>query len=192
MTTRAETKARTRLALIAAGRELVVEEGLDNPSLDKICERAGFTRGAFYVHFEDRDDFLAAVTEDILAEYTSTIVQTADPAGDLERSVRQFVTSLDELGGRAHLSLLLDGCGRSERVRERFVSAVAGAMTLLIAVAMAGQSAGNVRDDLNTDAIAEVLVAMVFGVLAMRQMGVPLDLERAADGVVAMLRGPSE
>ncbi len=51
---RDETKQRTRDALIQAGLELFTEQGLDVPSLDAICDRAGFTRGAFYVHFADR------------------------------------------------------------------------------------------------------------------------------------------
>ena len=42
---------------------LFAKHGLDGPSLDDICAHAGFTRGAFYVHFEDRDDFLVAVMD---------------------------------------------------------------------------------------------------------------------------------
>src|SRR4051812_40727719 len=61
--TREETKQRTREALVEAGIALFAEQGLDGPSLDAICERAGFTRGAFYVHFRDRDELLQAVME---------------------------------------------------------------------------------------------------------------------------------
>ena len=52
----------TREALIAAGIAAIGSEGLD-ASLDAICARAGFTRGAFYVHFQDRDDLLETVME---------------------------------------------------------------------------------------------------------------------------------
>ena len=53
----------TRQALLAGRAAELIEHGLDAPSLDAICARAGFTRGAFYVHFKDRDDFLVAVTD---------------------------------------------------------------------------------------------------------------------------------
>ena len=53
-------KQETREALIQAGMDAFSEEGVDLPSLDAICARAGFTRGAFYVHFKDREDFFAA------------------------------------------------------------------------------------------------------------------------------------
>jgi TetR/AcrR family transcriptional repressor of nem operon len=187
--TRAETKAKTRRALLRAGRQIVAEQGLDVPSLDLICKTAGFTRGAFYVHFEDRDDFLAAVMESILADYTASIVQTADPAGDLERSIRRFVTSLDDLSRDApHLSLLLDGCMRSERVRDRFIAGVRASILLLTGLGTHAAAAGEIRDDVPVHAISELLVATVFGVLATRQLGVPFDLSAAADALIALLR----
>src|SRR5262252_1452795 len=57
---RVASMQRTREALIQAGIELFAEKGLDAPSLDEICDRAGYTRGAFYVHFADRDEFVVA------------------------------------------------------------------------------------------------------------------------------------
>ena len=61
--------AETREALIQAGLAEFAERGFDAPSLDKICARAGFTRGAFYVHFENREDFLVAVMESRLGAF---------------------------------------------------------------------------------------------------------------------------
>ena len=59
----------TREALIQAGMAELAGQGLKQPSLDAICARAGFTRGAFYVHFEDREDFIAAVMERVLGGF---------------------------------------------------------------------------------------------------------------------------
>ena len=52
-TRRDAAKKETRSALIRAALKLFHEEGFDGPSLDAICARAGYTRGAFYVHFKD-------------------------------------------------------------------------------------------------------------------------------------------
>ncbi|MCZ7684911.1 MAG: TetR family transcriptional regulator [Sandaracinaceae bacterium] len=62
---RAEEALKTREALVDAAAELFAEQGLTGPSLDAICAKAGFTRGAFYVHFATRDDLIAAVVEKI-------------------------------------------------------------------------------------------------------------------------------
>src|SRR5688500_7579666 len=65
MPTREQTRADTREALIEAALGTFVGAGLDAP-LDEICRRAGYTRGAFYVHFPDRDALILAVVEQII------------------------------------------------------------------------------------------------------------------------------
>src|SRR5580700_6965980 len=78
---REETKVRTRAALVDAGIALFGEQGLDAPSLDAICERAGFTRGAFYVHFRDRDEFLEAVMERLGGQFLDAVLADEDADG---------------------------------------------------------------------------------------------------------------
>lgn len=54
-------RADTRDRLIDAAREVLAEEGLQGASVEVICERAGYTRGAFYSNFETRQDLVLAV-----------------------------------------------------------------------------------------------------------------------------------
>lgn len=195
--TRAETKARTREALLEAGLALFSEQGFDAPSLDAICERAGYTRGAFYVHFRDRDDFALAVMERILMAYLETIVETAEGADDLSRTIDRFVDAFLAVRegegspflavGTQHLQLLLEGCRRSEEIRARFVAIVQGAMTRLMQITRQGQRAGTVRDDVHAHAVAQVLVSLVLGVLALEQTGVPHDVAATRDAVRLLL-----
>jgi len=42
----------TRQKLLDAAGLVFAEEGLDAASVEAICERAGFTRGAFYSNFD--------------------------------------------------------------------------------------------------------------------------------------------
>ncbi len=198
MTTRDEAKARTREALLQAGLELFAEAGFDAPSLDAICERAGFTRGAFYVHFRDREAFRVAIMERILLAYLETIVQTAERADDLSRSIDRFTDVFLAVRrgegspflavGTRHLQLLLDGCRRSEAIRERFVRVVVGAMAQLEEMVREGQRAGRVRADLTPGTVASLLVALVLGILALEQTGVPHDLDASRDEVKRALR----
>lgn len=62
-------RAETRKRLIAAAGELLVEHGIHKASIEEICERAGFTRGAFYSNFESVDDLLFALYERNLGLY---------------------------------------------------------------------------------------------------------------------------
>lgn len=91
VTTRPGTRRReqTRARLLDAAHELFGEVGMDAASVEMICERAGFTRGAFYSNFESKEElFLALIMQ--LADATIEEVagrvrrirpeQVADPA----------------------------------------------------------------------------------------------------------------
>jgi TetR/AcrR family transcriptional regulator, transcriptional repressor for nem operon len=77
---RGESKQKTRAALLRAALELFAEQGLDLPSLDAICDRAGFTRGAFYVHFRDRDDLLVAAMDKVGEAFLASVFEQAAEA----------------------------------------------------------------------------------------------------------------
>ena len=81
---RALTKRETRAALLDAGLAEFAAHGLDTPSLDAICARAGFTRGAFYVHFRDREDFVVAVMERELATFLDVMIATTKSSRSLK------------------------------------------------------------------------------------------------------------
>jgi AcrR family transcriptional regulator len=62
--TRAEAKARTRARLLDAACEVFAEKGFAAASVDEIAERAGFTIGALYAHFDNKEAlFLAALEQ---------------------------------------------------------------------------------------------------------------------------------
>jgi AcrR family transcriptional regulator len=56
-----EARERSRAALLQAGADLMVEEVLRNPfaslRLRAICERAGYSTGAFYLHWGTLDEY---------------------------------------------------------------------------------------------------------------------------------------
>jgi AcrR family transcriptional regulator len=47
--------------VLDAAREVFAERGVIGGTVEDICERAGFTRGAFYSNFADKDDVLRAL-----------------------------------------------------------------------------------------------------------------------------------
>ncbi|MGV9194345.1 TetR/AcrR family transcriptional regulator [Microbacterium sp. MC2] len=56
-------REQTRTRLLDAAHEIFGEVGMDGASVEVICERAGFTRGAFYSNFESKEElFLALVS----------------------------------------------------------------------------------------------------------------------------------
>lgn len=49
-------REKTRQRLMAAAESVIAEKGVLAASVEEICERAGFTRGAFYSNFESKED----------------------------------------------------------------------------------------------------------------------------------------
>lgn len=112
---RAAAKQATRAALIAAARECFAEDGLDKPSLDVICGRAGYTRGALYIHFRDREALVEAVIEDQLTRLLESLVAQ----GDSEQVVERLTHALAAEGFPA--LQLMNATTRSKGLREQLI-----------------------------------------------------------------------
>jgi AcrR family transcriptional regulator len=59
----ARSRENTRARLVAAAAEVFAESGLDGASVEAICERAGFTRGAFYSNFATKEELFFALVQ---------------------------------------------------------------------------------------------------------------------------------
>ena len=191
---RAETSVETRAALIRAGVELFGAHRLDAPSLDRICEHAGKTRGAFYVHFADRDAFIAAVMETVGLPFLDVVLgTTGDGPRTLAAVVERFVVAvgsgeypLTAAGGvRPHQ--LLDACARSEPIRARYAGLIAQTIHRLSGIVARDQRHGEVRVDMSASAITTILLAAVVGAQTMLELEVGVDFAVAAAALVQML-----
>ncbi|MGW8376941.1 TetR family transcriptional regulator [Streptomyces sp. ODS28] len=56
-------RARTRERLLDAALEVFAEEGFGRSTVEQVCERAGYTRGAFYSNFSSLDELFLAMWE---------------------------------------------------------------------------------------------------------------------------------
>jgi AcrR family transcriptional regulator len=82
--------ATTRLSAadwIDAGFLVLTEEGVQGVKIDRIAERLGVTKGSFYWHFKDMDDYLGAVAARWADEMGARYLATAGPP-DEHPSVR--------------------------------------------------------------------------------------------------------
>jgi TetR/AcrR family transcriptional repressor of nem operon len=179
---------------LLAGRQLFAENGLDTPSLDAICARAGYTRGAFYVHFNNRAEFTVAVLEDSVEEFVSGIL---GGAGGLQEVIEHFVERLKSAPGAPllpeglRLHHLLSACARSRRTRESFARANGKAVNQLTQEATLARQAGVLRSDVEPAMLAVLLDALAVGLLALADMGVELPAEAVGNTTFTLVRKPS-
>jgi AcrR family transcriptional regulator len=194
---REETKRETRGALIGAGLAEFAEHGLDVPSLDAICARAGFTRGAFYVHFRDRDDFVVAVMESVLGDFLDAIIAGGDTGAGVGGTVARFVRALVQgnaltgASGSMRTHHLIDVCARSGKIRARFLAMLGEAERRVAGAAAAGQRAGTIRADVTAETIGALLVVLAMGVVQVFELGMPLPLDEIRASVLRLLGAPT-
>ena len=76
--TRAERQARTREELLAAAARVVARRGYDAASVAEIADEAGYSHGAVYSNFADKEDLFLALYETWVAERVSEIEESQD------------------------------------------------------------------------------------------------------------------
>ena len=88
-------KARTRNALLAAGQRLFGERGFDATTVAEIAEAADVAIGSFYNYFDTKDELLAALLQETLAEHLRRMQARRagidDPAEAISVAHRHFV-----------------------------------------------------------------------------------------------------
>lgn len=103
-------RARTAARLLEAAREVFAEKGFGAASVEDVCERAGFTRGALYSNFTSKDDLVLRLldveTDAVLVRIEQVTQSEAASVEDLVELALGTVSGDAEEVRRRHL---LDG-----------------------------------------------------------------------------------
>lgn len=78
-----ERRRRTRERLMDAAFEVFAEVGVHSASVEAICERAGFSRGAFYSNFESKEELFFALFD---RELQSALGRASEGAEEIFRT----------------------------------------------------------------------------------------------------------
>ncbi|HEX6765330.1 MAG TPA: TetR/AcrR family transcriptional regulator [Polyangiaceae bacterium] len=186
---RVQAKERTREALVDAAIACFSEGGIEAPSLDAICERAGCTRGAFYVHFRDRDELVVAAMERRRGHVLATFLGATDtPIRDVLRAVAGAIEAkLLPVPGAVRSGELITAARRSRSIRETHARLTSDLVDTLAERVRADQSHGRVRKDIGPKALALVLLLVEAGAELWLDLGVPLDARSVTSALETLL-----
>ena len=105
-----EHKQTTRRRIIEAAGRRLKRDGIDGSGVATLMADAGLTNGAFYAHFDSKEDLVASTVTDQLREQRETY-----SAESLEEIVRGYLSPQhrDDTGGGCPSAALLDEIARS-------------------------------------------------------------------------------
>ena len=73
--TRVETQAETRAQLVKTARQLFFDDGYRPTSLEKVADAAGYSKGAVYSNFRNKDELCTAVLDEVRAERLGEVLE---------------------------------------------------------------------------------------------------------------------
>ena len=153
--TRAESQAQTRQRLLLAAVEVFARDGYAGASVDEITEHAGYSRGAFYANFQNKDDLFLAMLEmqmeAVIAAATGIINSATEPAAKIALLKKVYI----EESHNKNLFLLFTEFflfairnhgmrDRFNRLNQRYMETIATLLKTAIPELQKGQMAKNV------------------------------------------------
>ncbi|MCW6005163.1 TetR/AcrR family transcriptional regulator [Micromonospora sp. CPCC 205371] len=87
-----ERKQVTRRRIIEAAGRRFKADGIDGSGIAALMADAGLTNGAFYAHFDSKDDLVAAVVADQLREQREGLSAAALGRAGAEQMLRQYLS----------------------------------------------------------------------------------------------------
>lgn len=181
-------RAARRAEMIAAARSCFARDGFHQASMPDIAAEAGLSAGAFYRYFESKDDLVFEVAQQAFAAVfgpVDDLLEAETPAtiADLIEATTRAIAGpppVDAAGAPVPIDEMLRCVVqtwaellRSPPLRERATAAFEHRRNRIGEALRRGIRAGTVPRELDPDASAGVLVAVLLGFL----------LERAAFGL---------
>ena len=106
---RGRSREATRAKLLDAAAEVFAEVGLGEASVERICERAGFTRGAFYSNFGSKDEMFLELSSAVARERVAAVRARIDEVAiDCDSDVMVIIRALDVVGDDRLSTLLMN------------------------------------------------------------------------------------
>ena len=100
--TRRESQEATRARLIEAAERIFIRRGFDASSVERIAEAAGFSRGAFYSNFQNKDELFIEVLNKRRLEIAGAldeIFRREPNAAERLRAVRNWYVNQEQPEG---------------------------------------------------------------------------------------------
>ena len=191
--TQAERRARSRSALLESAARGLSRYGYGNLVLEEVARDAGYTRGALYHQFKDKQDLALAVVhwadETWQREVGEPVAQESDPVAALLAMARGHAILCRRDIARVVMALRVEFSGQDHPVGRELDRVQAGLIKRLVRLINAGRREGSVPPGPPAGEVALGLVGALEGAviaLAGRPPHDELLATRAVAGVLGL------
>ena len=195
--TQAERSARTRAALLESAARGLSRYGYGNLVLEQVASEAGYTRGALYHQFKDKEDLALAVIEWVdetwRREAGGLIEHEPDPVLALIALARGHAVFCRRDVARVAMALRLEFSGQDHPVGRRLERVSESLVKRCARLIKAGRRAGTIPAGPPARAVALALIGALEGTVIALAGQAPHDellAARAVAGVLGLDRVP--
>jgi AcrR family transcriptional regulator len=196
--TQAERSARTRSALLESAARGLSRYGYGNLVLEQVAREAGYTRGALYHQFKDKEDLALAVLEWVdetwRREVGGPAEQQSDPVAALIALARGHAVFCRRDVSRVAMALRLEFSGQDHPVGREVERLSETGVKRCARLINAGRRDGSIPPGPPARAVAQALIGAIEGAVIALAGQAPNDellAARAAAGVLGLASPPA-
>src|SRR5438093_10607563 len=166
----------TRQRLLEAALGVFARNGYERATVDEIVRAAGFSKGAFYVHFESKDDLFWGILQERIARQQAAFRQALDPARPVGENLARILTNVfalsrnDPLWTAMFMEFVAHGA-RNEKVRDELSQMYTNWRNFAVETLRAGRELGLIREDIDVDFAATTIIALIEGMMMQSRFG---------------------
>lgn len=189
---RQEQRQQTRAKLVEAALRIFAERGYDHATVEEISLAAGHSKGAYYFHFDSKEDILLELLARWIDDQTRRLRAFESARGPAAIALLETLESLLRYDDRdSNWRLLLPEIWaqshRNAKVRESLRSAYARWIELLRGIFEKADREGLVSLAVRSDVAASLVLAAHDGLILRSRLRAPSEVELSTPQIVAGL-----
>jgi len=160
----------TRNQIISTAVEVFCRCGYDAAGVAEICSRAGVSKGAFYHHFPSKKALFLAILQSWLGKVDQRLEELRQPDMSVSQALPQMAKAIGSVFSDAsgQLPMFLEfmlQASRDKNVWDATIAPYTVFQSRFSELLEQGKTEGSLREDLDTQASAWVIIAFGVGLL---------------------------